>query len=359
MKLPTTYDDDMLHYNFPLQQSRSNSAVVFSLVYPPVGFFPFYDIGNGDQYGFYWPIGREDKPPLVAFMSHDAISLIPEHSSVESMYECRLACSADNEDAVAELDDYRILLESDKVVSRRRSYRKPERRGSEVIASDDFASLLMIDNSSPFYLCASADLHAANDQFDEAEEKYRSSLMLCPDYAAAHFGLAAILSGSRPIEATTHFRHALLAPPSFYGGSFWKETSLPGSFREDWLRESIAWLQNSAVPNSQLIDDPLLKMVDELQFLCNLAAESDLRVLDEVLNQFVDLELFDDAAKLWQTIGHHASFGLSSFTDVMRLTPRSFGNRLADLFRQAGNRLRSDLVSDMLERMRDPEGHYL
>ena len=361
MRLPTMYDDDMLRWkeiNYPLPEGKTRSAAVSSLVYPPVGFFPFYDIGNGDEYGFYWPIGKEEEAPLVASMSHDAVSLIPEYSTVESMYQCRLTCSS-GEDDIEDLHDYRELLKNARALGNVAVGRQPKRPVSETIASDDFLSLLRIDPSSPFYLCASADLHAANDRLNEAEEMYRASLALCPDYVAAHFGLAAMLRETRPSEATTHFRNTLLGPPSLYGGSFWKETSLPGRFRRNWHRKSLTWLQSCAEPGLPLENDPFLNVVNQLKFSSEMAEVDDLHVLDDVLNRYIDLESFEDAAKVWQSIGHYVSFGPANLMDVMRITPRSFGTRLAELFKLAGNKLRSSLVSDMLERIKDPDGCHL
>jgi hypothetical protein len=68
MKLPREYDDDFLGYRASFGASYPDGTAirtrVYSLVFPPPGFFPFYDTGYGDYHGFYWPIGREDRPPL-------------------------------------------------------------------------------------------------------------------------------------------------------------------------------------------------------------------------------------------------------------------------------------------------------
>lgn len=54
-------------------------------IYPPVGYVPFrvLEIGNGDTFGFYWPIGREHADPLVCTTQHDAGRLLPYASSLE------------------------------------------------------------------------------------------------------------------------------------------------------------------------------------------------------------------------------------------------------------------------------------
>ena len=51
--------------------------------YPPLGFYPINvaDLGNGDQFGLYWAIGREEEEPLVAETYHDDGTLQPHFSS--------------------------------------------------------------------------------------------------------------------------------------------------------------------------------------------------------------------------------------------------------------------------------------
>lgn len=57
--------------------------------YPPLGFAPFPEgeLGNGDQFGLYWPIGREQEEPIVCDMSHDDVTLIPAFSSLNRFLE--------------------------------------------------------------------------------------------------------------------------------------------------------------------------------------------------------------------------------------------------------------------------------
>ena len=52
--------------------------------YYPLGFIPFaeHQLGNGDYFGLYWPIGQEDREPIVAETFHDEGTLQPTHSSL-------------------------------------------------------------------------------------------------------------------------------------------------------------------------------------------------------------------------------------------------------------------------------------
>ena len=96
MRMPTEYDDDILNVEGGFYPDGTPTRTrVYSIVYPPVGFFPFAGTGNGDYHGLYWPIGREDEAPMVAYSSHDAYALIPEHGDLDSAARCQLARDED------------------------------------------------------------------------------------------------------------------------------------------------------------------------------------------------------------------------------------------------------------------------
>ena len=57
--------------------------------YPSTGFLEVYDaeFGNGDYYGLYWPLGSEQRAPIVCDMLHDEGALRPMFSSTEKFVE--------------------------------------------------------------------------------------------------------------------------------------------------------------------------------------------------------------------------------------------------------------------------------
>src|SRR5690606_34763937 len=135
MKLPTTYDDDILGYEGGVYPDGTPAqSSVYSLVFPPIGFFPFYGIGNGDYHGFYWPIGREEESPIIAFSSHDAWSLIPEHSNIEMLYACELARTSEDADRP---DHYRELVNE-------ATGKAPIGHDLRGVAPDDYGQLLSL-----------------------------------------------------------------------------------------------------------------------------------------------------------------------------------------------------------------------
>jgi hypothetical protein len=351
MKLPVNYDDDVFgHESGILPNDRTSPCVVYSLVYPPPGFFPFYGIGNGDYHGYYWPIGREDGPPIIAFSSHDAWSLIPENTDIESLYRCQLAKSDDEDDS---LHEYLLLAET-------ALGKAPQLHNVRGLPQDDFIGLLSLDSTSPFYLCAAADVDVANNELESAEQRYRQSLDQLPEYVAAHFGLAYLLRRlRRGAEAAVHLRHALLGPCAFYGGSFWSDTALPGSFRNDWSRKALLWLQGSKKVDESIANDAFIQSIHKLKFQTGLAVNPDDDVLRTILDQYVAQGQYLDAAQIWRLCGDRASFETTTFRERLGMNPLTYGTRLAELLRLAGNTARADLILSMLSKMNKPESYQM
>jgi len=78
MKKPTNIDKLSLH------------SIEYALgPYPTLGFVPVSEaeLGNGDYYGLYWPLGRENDEPIVCDMLHDEWSLKLSFSSTDKFIE--------------------------------------------------------------------------------------------------------------------------------------------------------------------------------------------------------------------------------------------------------------------------------
>lgn len=78
MKSPSNIDQLSVH------------SVEYSLgPYPSLGFVPVSEaeLGNGDYYGLYWPLGKETEEPIVCDMLHDEWSLALSFSSSEKFVE--------------------------------------------------------------------------------------------------------------------------------------------------------------------------------------------------------------------------------------------------------------------------------
>ena len=350
MLMPTEYDDDILNVeggSYP--DGTPTKTRVHSLVYPPIGFFPFAGTGNGDYHGFYWPVGREEQPPLVAYSSHDAYALIPEYGDLTSAGRCQLARDEDRKLT------YEFEAAFDAV-----NIPRPTIDIADVVAADDHKQLLSLDPNSPFRNCAVADQLIAEDRIDEAESYYRRAIKLLPEYGAAHFGLGYLLRRTRrQSQASIHLRQSLICPLAFWGGCFWADHILPGSFRPDWARKALMWLQQIKDVDESIRNDPFMHNIQNLTLKTGVSENRDFELSIEMVDEYLRCEQPLDAIFLWLNVGDRAALGTTSFREQNGFTARSYGTRLATLFRDAGLTRRAKLVDNMIATMENPEGLYL
>lgn len=351
MQMPDAYDDDILNTldEYCYQDGEPARPVVYSIVFPPVGFFPFAGTGNGDYHGFYWPIGREQASPMVAYSSHDAYALIPEHGDLTTAGRCQLARDGDRKLT----REFELAFDALKVPH-------PSIDIPDLVAVDDHKQLLELDPDSPFRNCAVADQLIAEDKFEAAESHFRRAIELLPEYGAAHFGLGYLLRRTRrQSDASIHFRKSLICPLAFWGGCFWADHVLPGSFRNDWARKALMWLQKLKEPHESLQNDPFMQQVHDLPLATGVAENHDIELSMKFVDDYCSRGQFLDAIYLWITVGDRAALETTSFRERYGLTARSYGTRLAKLFRQAGIERRAKLVDNMISAMDKSEGLYL
>ncbi len=350
MQMPTIYDDDIYNVERGMYPDGTPvRTVVYSIVFPPVGFFPFAGTGNGDYHGLYWPIGREDSSPIVAYSSHDAYALIPEYGDLSAAGRCQIA-----------RDEDRNLLHEFEDAFDAANIPFPSIDIPEVVAVDDHQQLLTLDPNSPFRHCAVADLKVAENEFDSAELHFRRAIELLPEYGATHFGLGYLLRRNRrQSEASIHLRKSLMCPLAFGGGCFWADHILPGAFRNDWARKALMWFQQIKEPDNSLRDDPFMQNALNLTFKTGAAESCDVELIMTLVDVYHQREQFLDAAFLWITVGDRAALETTSFRERYGLTARSYGDRLAELFRDAGIECRAQLVENMISALENPEGLHL
>lgn len=349
MQLPETFSDDFLgvEAEFSPPDSVANQ-VVYSMVFPPIGFFPFAATGNGDHHGLYWPIGSEHDEPIVAYSSHDAYAIIPEYSDLERAATCQMATDESGELAY----EFKQAIAAVGIESLQHA--------GPPIESSSHAELHALDKDSPFRNCVMGDLFVAANQFDEAEQHYKKALARVPEYGAAHFGLAFLLRRQRrPEEMSLHLRGALLAPLTFSGSHFWSEHWLPGKFRSDWPKKALLWLQKEKQVDNSLIDDPFVKSISKINLQTGEARSSDIEIWLPMVDDLIRGGRSIDAVYLWIMIGDKAARETTSFRQRYDFTPQSYGERLAELFAVAGLDRREKLTLDMLEKLDKPDGLHL
>ena len=161
--------------------------------YPPPGYLPWnrLEVGNGDTYGFYWPIGAESRPPIVATIAHDEWQLMPLASSLAAAVRLHVAAGHECEEWLELAEEFGVAtddctpreLDLDEEIDARVPYWDVIRAGQ----------LLPFDPDSPPLL-----VHRARERISErrgdadldaAEQLLLRAIEILPEYTAAWWEL--------------------------------------------------------------------------------------------------------------------------------------------------------------------------
>ena len=102
-----------------------------------------------------------------------------------------------------------------------------------------------------------------------------------------------------------------------------------------------------------------MQNVQDLTLDTGVAESRDIELWIAMVDDYLRRGQFLDAVFMWITVGDRAALETTSFRERYELTTRSFGTRLASLFRDANIDRRADLIDNMLSLMEKPEGLYL
>jgi len=351
MRIPDAYvrlvSDHPLHdleppfgFHSPALSAHVWQGPVEHSVYPPVGYFRWdiCELGNGDYYGYYWPVGKEDCDPLVAFMSHDCWGLIPMASSIE---------------ALARLEPWQRDLTA-LVTGRRREIEANTLEDDELEENPrerpSFAEQLALDPRSPFYLVANADQAVGQGLLDCAEDLYLQAVALLPEYTAAHFGLVTVYRRSRrPEQAARWMLEAIRSPMCFQGASFWAESNLPPEpvNRADYRRKCLHWLRQTKPADAQAIaNDPLFQAREKLTFATGVTTNDDFRIYEQAMEEYVGRNQAPDALRLAMLYGELMMCEATPFRERNGFTKESHQQRLLRLCQSAGLERRARILEE-------------
>ncbi|MBI3469600.1 MAG: tetratricopeptide repeat protein [Planctomycetes bacterium] len=350
LRLPTVYQQPI--QLLPAEFSAPPAA--YSLVYPAVGFLPFDDLGNGDEYGCYWPLGKEEHDPLVAMSSRYCGTLGPIGSCLKSFY--LTACARYGDDADENEDDEGESFASVSCLHRfLQSARQQVASPEEIprLDSADYERLLELDPRSPHLQTARADQLLSDGDAEQAEGLYRQAIATLPEYTAAHYGLAMACRRQRKVDlAAWHFLAAIRNPVSFDGRSFWFEALLNAPMRYNWRKKSLDMLKRLPTRQQDAVaDDPLFAVLGRLSFAYGVKNNDDYGLYEQVINSYLEAGRPLDAILLWMLYGELMGFETVSFRERYGFSEQTFGERLFSLFQAAGLKRRALLLHDMILRL--------
>ena len=218
--------------------------------YPPLGFRPLAEgeLGNGDSFGLYWPIGLEEREPIVVETWHDSWQIQPTYSSLSSFLV-----------ALAKAED---------------EYPEPPS--------------LVEDARSPRALFEDAKRKVQAQAVVEAVALLERALEVLPEYTDALCLLwAQYVRQGRIDEALAVAVKAIIAPPSFGGRA----------------ARPLRWLQERGDAPA-LKHDPIWQARAELKLSYGGAKENgDYAVYRAAIEAYLSASKYVEASMLMQTYG--------------------------------------------------------
>jgi tetratricopeptide (TPR) repeat protein len=251
------------------------------------GFMPWDRLaaGNGDQLGYYWPIGQEDEKPLVGDTMHDASEILPAASSLACLLRLKYSVQYDASEWVFDYDDddsdpfedeleelsQEFAVDFGAIVTRFDG-KSPSEGGIEYWGAPSAFDLLPLDPESPhLLLCAAKELLQRQD-LSGAEGHVRAALRLLPEYSKALFVLIQILRRQLP-QRMPEYGYALinyLTTPCVFGGRTFYEQAF------QWLKR----LRDEQLPEC---DDPYWRRRRDLTLVTGVKYNDDFRMYEEIL----------------------------------------------------------------------------
>lgn len=308
--------------------------------YPPPGYLAWNrpEVGNGDTFGFYWPIGREDGPPLVCTIEHDAWALRPLASSLAAAVRLHVTAWPDHGDEWAELaEDFGVPL-ADARMRRRRTdvetdWEYAGAGGHSYWGIQSADELLHLDRDSPALLLARAAEHRHPQAADEAERSLFRALEILPEYTAAWWELVQVRRRRRaPAAEQIEAMVNCITSPLALG---WADR-----------RKCLGWLQrlpDSADPGNT---DPVWLRRGRLAFAEGTRENGDYDVLAECIAAYHEQGLHLRAVRLRVVFGEMMDGETGSFRERAGFTMPGHWAALRDDLRRAGLDSRLPAIPD-------------
>jgi hypothetical protein len=230
-------------------------------LYPPPGYLRWdvLQVGNGDTYGYYWPVGKENDEPIVCTTEHDVFRITPMASSLEGCLRIVRVREPEIADEVKEIArDFSVDL--------RRLRARQE--------SDPEHDLAELDPRSPQLL-----LEAARDAFrkgevQRCERNVTLALSLMPEYAEASFTLAQLLHRTHQTEQSVAALLDAITSPLCFGGYVLRDKCLR---MLQSLRDDVILTQ----------DNPLWRERKRLTFQTGVKQNDDFRIYEEAIEWYL------------------------------------------------------------------------
>jgi tetratricopeptide (TPR) repeat protein len=251
--------------------------------YPPIGFAPFqeHELGNGDVYGLYWPVGREGQSPLVFVTYHDEWSVGPNYSSVASFLR-----------VASRVQDHEYV---------------PDPEPAE-------------DPDSPILLIREARERQRVGRLDEALPLIERALTILPEFTEARVLLLSHLRRLRRVpEACLAAVEAIRSPRSLGDAT-----------------PAATWLSKQPLI-AELSGDPIFASRQHLSLAFGgVKTNAQYPLLLEAIDQYERAEQFVAALNLLQSYGEYMYSETTAFQERYNFSLNWFGDRYRGICDKAG-----------------------
>ena len=301
--------------------------------YPPPGYLPWnrLEVGNGDTYGFYWPIGRESDPPLVCTLMHDSFEIYPLATSLESAARLHVASGMECDEWIELADELHVRTDdchpADVDVEEREGDTVPYwgvRRADELLALDPRSPSLLLRHAIERIATAPPD-------FDAAEATIREALDVLPEYTSAWWSLLQL-------------RRRRKASPALLFEAVIGCLTCPLAFGHADRAKCLRWLRqfDSAANADDVAHDPLWQRRERFHAE---PEEDDFAAYAEATEAYHALGMSVRAVQLRVVFGELMAQQTTSFLERAKFTWRGFWEQLRDDLIRAGLDARLEAIS--------------
>lgn len=261
MRIPARYEQ--------LGITSSDSGVVSSWptpqLYLPPGFVPIgdFELGNGDTFGLYWPIGMEETEPILCEFWHDEWTVHPFSSSYEGLLRFMAASGRGRDEGLNE----ERLVEAARALGVALPDALPD--GEELTGVQH----VVLDRDSPEACLRAAKELAGSGDLDAAEAHLRNALRVLPEYTPARLAFAQLRRRRGDRAGCAEALAFALGSPSCFGGD-----------RKRALQDAVRVRDEDA---PALRKDPIWSRRGLFRFVDGVKESDDYRLLEEAVEEFL------------------------------------------------------------------------
>lgn len=318
-------DNDILGFNCD-DKGKVPANKFIKNTYPPIGFLPWsiLEVGNGDVYGFYWPIGKDNEPPLVSTTYHDSHYLSIFASSIQNAIKIlwlRFDFDQESDDSIL-CEDLQELAALFKV----------DLSDCSEINRDSHIGMLKVDDKSPEILLEAGKEYIAKNMLLEAEECFLRAVSIVPEYTVALFELCKLYRRLRNENKAIEYMLLTSISPISFGNITYRQ-------------QCLTWLKSIGREKFSKINDPLLSKIGELSFNFHEKFNNDFMLYDSIIEKYFEMGEYRKAISLRILTGELMHIETTAFQERYSWSYDIFFQKLKAELQLAGYLSRSKILS--------------